>query len=59
MRIEKNLPPELAEYYESEGVHKATKRGASTIVVHTRTNRVDVWRKTRKIWILRIEEDND
>ena len=52
MRIENQLPPDLLTHYGTTRVHKATKKGKSTIVVQTRDKQQDVWRKHGKRWVL-------
>ena len=50
------LPKEIRDYYENEGIHKALKKGTSTIVVHTRTQRTDVWYKMARVWMLKPKQ---
>lgn len=52
MRIENQLPPDLLAHYDAGVVHKATKKGKSTIVVQTRDKRQEVWKKHGGRWLL-------
>ena len=47
------LPEDIQKGYEGPyRVHKAEKKGTSTIIVHTKSRTKDTWKKSGEGWII-------